>query len=89
MRKSFSPKTILSDTAIGTQDAAEYLDVSRPYVVRLLEKSEIPFSKVGTNRRIKVSDLVAYQKGMKAIRKKQLRFLAQQAQDLNLGYSNE
>jgi excisionase family DNA binding protein len=80
---------IMSDTAIGTQEAADYLDVSRPYVVRLLEKGEIPFSKVGTHRRIKVGDLVAYQKKMKATRRKQLSFLAQQAQELNLGYSNE
>jgi excisionase family DNA binding protein len=80
---------ILSDTTVGTQEAAGYLDASRPYVVRLLEKGEIPFSKVGTHRRIKVSDLVAYQKKMKATRKKQLNFLAQQAQDLSLGYSNE
>jgi excisionase family DNA binding protein len=80
---------ILSDTAIGTQEAADYLEVSRPYVVRILEKGEIPFSKAGTHRRIKVADLVAYQKRMKATRSKQLSFLAKQAQELNLGYSNE
>jgi excisionase family DNA binding protein len=80
---------ILSDTNIGTQEAANYLDVSRPHVVRLLEKGEIPFSKAGTHRRIKISDLVAYQKKMKATRRKQLNFLAQQAQELGLGYSNE
>jgi len=80
---------ILSDTTVGTQEAADYLEVSRPYVVRLLEKGEIPFSKVGTHRRIKVSDLVGYQKKMKATRRKQLSFLAKQAQELNLGYSNE
>jgi excisionase family DNA binding protein len=80
---------ILSDTAVGTQEAADYLEVSRPYVVRLLEKGEIPFSKVGSHRRIKVSDLVTYQKKMKTIRRKQLNFLARQAQDLHLGYANE
>lgn len=80
---------ILSDTTVGTQEAADYLEASRPYVVRLLEKGEIPFSKVGTHRRIKVSDLVAYQKKMKTTRRKQLNFLAKQAQELNLGYSNE
>ena len=80
---------ILSDTSIGTQEAAEFLEVSRPYIVRLLENGEIPFSKVGTHRRIKTSDLVAYQKKMKSTRRKQLNFLTQQAQELNLGYSNE
>jgi excisionase family DNA binding protein len=80
---------ILSDATIGTQEAADYLDVSRPYIVRLLEKGEIPFSKVGTHRRIKVSDVIAYQKKTKVKRRKQLNFLAQQAQDLDMGYSNE
>ena len=80
---------ILSDTTVGTQEAADYLEISRPYVVRLLEQGEIPFSKVGTHRRIKVSDLVAYQKKMTTTRRKQLNFLAKQAQELNLGYSNE
>jgi len=80
---------ILSDATIGTQEAADYLDVSRPHIVRLLENGEIPFSKVGTHRRIKVSDLVGYQKKIKATRRKQLNFLAKQAQELNLGYSNE
>ena len=80
---------ILSDTTVGTQEAADYLNVSRPHIVRILEKGEIPFSKAGTHRRVKISDLVAYQKKMKATRKKQLNFLAQQAQELGLGYSNE
>ena len=80
---------ISSDATIGTQEAADFLEVSRPYIVRLLEKGEIPFSKVGTHRRIKVSDLVVYQKKMNFTRSKQLNFLAKQAQELNLGYSNE
>jgi excisionase family DNA binding protein len=79
---------ILSDTAVGTQEAADYLNVSRPYVIRLLEKGKLPFSKVGALRRIKVSDLIGYQKKMRATRRKQLNFLARQAQELCLGYSN-
>jgi excisionase family DNA binding protein len=80
---------ILSDASVGTQEAADYLEVSRPYLVRLLEKGEIPFSKAGTHRRIRVSDLVTYQKKMKATRKKQLNSLVKQEQEFNLGYSNE
>src|SRR3569833_1778124 len=59
---------ILSDATIGTQEAAEKKNVSRPFIVRLLEKGEIPYSKVGTHRRIKVSDVIAYQKKTKAKR---------------------
>jgi len=72
---------------IGTQEAADYLNVSRSHVVRLLDKREIPFTNAGTHRRIKMSDLVAYQKKMKATHRKQLNFLAEQAQQLDLGYS--
>ncbi len=89
MAEGKSMAIILSDATVGTQEAADYLDMSRPYIVRLLEKGDIPFSKVGTHRRVKVSDLVAYQKKMKTKRRKQLNFLAQQAQDLDMGYSNE
>jgi excisionase family DNA binding protein len=89
MAAAKSMALILSDADIGTQEAADFLDMSRPYVVRLLENGEIPFSKVGTHRRIQVSDLLAYQKKMKSTWRKQLNFLARQAQELNLGYSNE
>lgn len=89
MAASKSTVNFFSDTTIGTQEAADYLDISRPHMVRLLERGEIPFSKVGSHRRIKVSDLVGYQKKMKASRRKKLNFLAKQAQELNLGYSNK
>jgi excisionase family DNA binding protein len=74
---------------IGTQEAAQFLEVSRPYIIRLLDKGEIPFSRVKTRRRIKISDLVAYQTKMRRTRKKQLKFLTRQAQELNLGYSDK
>jgi len=44
--------------------------------------------KAGTDRRVKVSDLVGYKKKLKVTRRKQLNFLAKQAQELNFGYSN-
>ena len=57
--------------------------------IRLLKKGEIPFSTAGAHRRIKIIDLAVYQKKIKASRRKHLSFLAQQAQDLGMGYSNE
>ena len=67
---------ILSDTTIGTQEAADFLEVSRPYIVRLLEKGEIPFHSVGTHRRMFVRDVLAYKSKRDTARRKTLDDLA-------------
>lgn len=75
-----------SNADISTQQAADLLGVSRPHVVSLLEKGDIPFFKVGTHRRIHMKDLIAYNKKIKKSRADKLDFLATQAQELNMGY---
>jgi excisionase family DNA binding protein len=79
---------ILSDSKahISTQQAADLLGVSRPHVVHLLDKGEIPFFKVGTHRKIHLKDLITYDKKIKKNRADKLDFLAAQAQELNMGY---
>jgi excisionase family DNA binding protein len=48
------------DDEVTTEMAARRLGVSRPHLVNLLEKGEIPYRKVGSRRRIHASDLSAY-----------------------------
>ncbi len=80
------PVTVVPvEDEIGTQEAAELLKVSRPYLVKLLDSQALPSRKVGVQRRVRMEDVLAYKAAEKKARIKVLEELAAEGQRLNLG----
>ncbi len=71
---------------LTTQQAADLLNVSRPYLVRLIEEGTLPARMVGTHRRVRYEDLMRYKRANREARLKALEELSALDQELGLGY---
>lgn len=67
---------------LTTQEAADLLNVSRPFMVKLLEEKKIPYHKVGTHRRIKFEDLMKYRAQVQVESEKAMDELTRLGQEL-------
>lgn len=66
---------------LTTQQAAEYLNISRPYLIKLLEQGDIDYIKVGSHRRVRFDDLMKYKQQRDTKRREGLKELTQFLQD--------
>jgi excisionase family DNA binding protein len=80
--------TIIPETAeLTTVEAASILNVSRPYLIKLLDEKVIPHRLVGKHRRILIDDVMAYKERIDAAREDVLAQLTADAQENDMGYS--
>lgn len=72
------------DADLTTQQAADYLNVSRPYLCKLVDSGQIAATTVGRHRRIRFGDLLVYERKSAEARKLAIAKLAEEAARLNL-----
>lgn len=70
----------------STVEAANFLNVSRPFVVKEIEEGRLPHRKVGTHRRVAFDDLLNYAREMRKRQEHALERMTENARELGLDY---
>ena len=79
--------TLIPENAeLTTAQAADILNVSRPFLIKLLEEGAIPYRKVGKHRRVRTEDVMNYKQAIDAEREAVLDQLVADAQEQDMGY---
>jgi excisionase family DNA binding protein len=86
MSRGASIALVPQDKDLTSRQAAELLHVSRPFLVRNLLGKEIPFEKVGSHRRVRLDDVLAYRERRARERRALLDEMTASAQDVERGY---
>ena len=76
-RKGKSVTLISHDKYMTTQEAADFLNMSRPYLIKILENGEIPYIKVGNRRKILTEDIIKYQQKIDKNRRQTMKNFSQ------------
>ena len=74
------------DKELTSQEAADILHVSRPHLIKLLDRGDLPFHRVGAHRRIRIEDVLAYRDRRDAERSAALDELTKLSEELPDGY---
>jgi excisionase family DNA binding protein len=67
---------------LTTQEVANLLNISRPYLYKLLDRGEIPFTQIGSHRRVKAEDVLSYRQKRDGDRQTALTELITTSQEL-------
>jgi excisionase family DNA binding protein len=86
LRRGDAVSVIPLNHLLTTNQAADLLNISRPYLVTLLKNGDIPYEYVGSHRRLRVGDVLSYREAREAQRLDALKKLVRQGEDLGLPY---
>ncbi|WP_053958004.1 excisionase family DNA-binding protein [Sulfobacillus thermosulfidooxidans] len=77
------------DEELTTQQAADLLQVSRPFLIKLLEAAHIPYHYVGSHRRIRMTDLMEYKRHRDRLRKDYVNEMVRVSENMGLYESDD